>query len=417
MLLSRNGASRYLLILLSNFVAMIIGFMINIYGTKVMQTETYGFFRAFLNTIQLQATIFAFGFQYTYGRMFAFGNKEYNKKTINTAGLVTFIVLSFVSACAVFLLAMICFFCGQNRIPNYILFAAPFVYLVMFQFYLQQKFQGEGDMVNLSIFNVLSQLLFMFFLLYAYNGKMILNIKIVLSIYVIINTLIMIYMIIKGGLKIVSIKEIKKMNAENKYYGFQIYLGALSSVGSALLITLSIAPISGLTEYGFFSLGLSLASPIAVVASTMGVINFKRNVSRGKLHNFEIGFTLTITVIASVVQIYIINFIMPLFIANKYYQSFKYANILIIVFVMMGIGDYFNKYVGAKGEGAALRNCAFLTGGTLILSAVCFIPKYKIIGLIVSRVFGAFVYMTSMLLIYYKITKHNGGKCFEISKS
>jgi uncharacterized membrane protein (DUF485 family) len=74
---------------------------------------------------------------------------------------------------------------------------------------------------------------------------------------------------------------------------------------------------------------------------------------------------------------------------------------------MMGIGDYFNKFVCAKGNGKMIRNCAIIAGIVLIVGAAVLTPLYIVNGLIVAKLLSACTYLCMMIIAYRKTIQVN----------
>lgn len=399
-----RSSKQYIIVLSANIFSMGLGFLINIIGTNIMLTETFGFYKAFITALQLFSSFTILGFHYTFGRQFAQVDTPEDKKKINTVAIIIVILLSIISMFLVFIISNIYSKFSGHGLPNYFLLAALFMYLIMFRSYVQQKLQGENEMGKYSLIGIFPQLFLALFFLYAlYRGNMI-ETRTILMVYIIVNTADLFYFIAKTGITTKISGELKRIIQENKKHGLQLYFGSLFSVTVAQLLNLVVASIGGLEEYAFFSLGISMAAPMALIASTMGTIHFKKNVHTSNISKKEIFVTLSITGLSFVSYFVMLNNIMPIFIAEEYIKAIPYANILLIYYTMMGLGDYFNKFIGAKGQGKLLRNGAIVTGIVLVVFSFLLIPFYNVPGLIIAKLLSAFVYMFLMIYIYRRIS-------------
>lgn len=393
---------QYVVVLSSNILSMGLGFIINIISTNIMNTTSFGYYRAFINSLIMLSSISTLGFHWTIGRQFAVLKSAEEKKRVNSSGIAIISALSLITICVVLIGAFIYRFVLGKTMPGYIVLASIFLYVYIFQYYIQQKLQGENRMLTLSIVNTLPQIFIVLVLTAILISKKSIGTGAFIALYVLSNTVVLFYFLREGGLTIKIVDEIKRVVQENTKHGLQLYFGSLFSVTISQLLGLLIASIGGLEQYAFYSLGVSFAAPMALVASTMGTVQFKRNVNNKCINKNEIFITLLITGLAIISYFILLDNFMHMFIPGKYIMAISYAKILLIYYTMMGLGDYFNRFINSKGNGKALRNGAIITGITLIIFSATFIPLYKVNGLIVANLSSGLVYLLIMILIYRK---------------
>ena len=79
--------------------------------------------------------------------------------------------------------------------------------------------------------------------------------------------------------------------------------------------------------------------------------------------------------------------------------------------LIYGMADFFNRFLGANGQGKALRNGALIVGISLLLMNLLLIPKYGAFGAAYTKVIAGVIYLINMLFYYFKFIKgkkHNG---------
>ncbi len=122
---------------------------------------------------------------------------------------------------------------------------------------------------------------------------------------------------------------------------------------------------------------------------------------------------LLITVGLSTAAIIGLWVIVPLFVKYFYgeeFQSVIWLNFIVSFGVLAhGFGDFFNRYLGANGQGAALRNSAFFVGASLIVLNLLLIPKWGENGAAFARLISGFVYIISMEFFYLRYVKKKTG--------
>ena len=70
-----------------------------------------------------------------------------------------------------------------------------------------------------------------------------------------------------------------------------------------------------------------------------------------------------------------------------------------------GLGDVFNRFVGAHGFGKYLRNGAFISGGVAFIGYTLGVWLWGINGAITTRIAFAVTYMALMILYYNKVRR------------
>ncbi|MEW4231713.1 oligosaccharide flippase family protein [Bacillus thuringiensis] len=400
MKLVNKSSKQYTIVLGANILSMGLGFFINIIGTNIMITTSYGFYKAFVSSLLMLASFSILGFHYTLGRQFAMLDTREEKKRLNSTGIMVIIGLSLVSLCIVLLMSKFYHMATGNNLPNHFMVASLFTGVIMFQYYIQQKLQGENRIVSFSIMTVLPQLFIMIFFLIIMMKKQLLEINLAVAVFILSNLVVLIYFLVEQGITFNIRKELKKMVQANSKFGLQLYFGSLFSVTIAQFLGLLVAELSGLEEYAFYSLGVSFAAPMTLVAASMGTVQFKKNVNADHINKKELLVTIVITSVVLFIYYIFLNNILNAFISEKYVKAISYANILVFYYTMMGIGDYFNRLISSKGNGKLLRNGAMITGVILIIFSGILIPMYEVNGLIFAQIVSAIVYVITM---YYSI--------------
>jgi O-antigen/teichoic acid export membrane protein len=69
--------------------------------------------------------------------------------------------------------------------------------------------------------------------------------------------------------------------------------------------------------------------------------------------------------------------------------------------IMLGFGELINRFLGAHGEGKALRNTAYIMGAVNVIGMIVFVPLWGIWGVVLTTVMGDASFLL-FLLIYYR---------------
>ena len=93
------------------------------------------------------------------------------------------------------------------------------------------------------------------------------------------------------------------------------------------------------------------------------------------------------------------------FYGKEYGPVIQINYIVSIGVILYGFGDFFNRFLGANGQGRALRNAAFFVGGSLMVSSVLLIPKYGAYGAAYAKLIAGFIYLTTIYYNYLKFKR------------
>jgi len=67
---------------------------------------------------------------------------------------------------------------------------------------------------------------------------------------------------------------------------------------------------------------------------------------------------------------------------------------------MQGLGDYFNRFLGAHGRGKELRNGAIAAGIMNVAGYIFLVKYFGIVGAASTKLFTGIIYC-SMMIFYY----------------
>lgn len=404
-ILNKNRV-QYLVVMTSNAITIIVGFLLNIIATRILISKEYGFYRAFLTSLNLIGSLLNFGIHYTFSRQYALEKDELKSKGLNLVGLIIFGFISLIFLFVYIFITYSALYVFDIKFNPYFTYAVSATLIILLQYFLQQKYQGQNRMFRYSILVALPQLIILLTLIIVYYFKIKLDGISLVYIFILSNLFINLFFIFTEGFDTKTFKfNLLTVLNNNKKHGFQLYLGSLFNVTIAQILNLIIANLSGLVEFGYFSLGLSLAAPIAIIPTTFAIVKYDKNVLRSKINRNEIIFTMFFTLFCTFIYLIILNFVFPIVIGREYLSAIKYANILIYYFVLMGIGDYFNKFLNSKGMGIEIRNCSILSGVVLLISSLIFIPLFSVNGLIISKLLSSISYGFLMAFLYFKFEK------------
>lgn len=91
-----------------------------------------------------------------------------------------------------------------------------------------------------------------------------------------------------------------------------------------------------------------------------------------------------------------------MFYGKEYAPVIKINFIVSIGVILYGMGDFFNRFLGANGQGKALRNSSFFVGGGLLTASILLIPKWGEYGAACAKLIAGLIYLSIIIYYYLK---------------
>ena len=182
-----------------------------------------------------------------------------------------------------------------------------------------------------------------------------------------------------------------------------------------MLLGVSTSYIAGITlgsfcsnnaNVGFYTLALTIATPLSMLPATIGTTYFKQFANQNRIGNKIIVSSILMTLITLAVFILSIDLIIQILYDEKYSSVGTYASFLAIATSMHGLGDMFNRFLGAHGQGMQIRNGAFACGIITTIGSIVLVYYWQISGAIITKISGSMTYMIMMVYYYKAFTKN-----------
>ena len=102
-----------------------------------------------------------------------------------------------------------------------------------------------------------------------------------------------------------------------------------------------------------------------------------------------------------------IEMVIVRFYSEDYIAVSEISKYLIIAFMFHGLGDLFNRFLGAKGKGKLLRNAAYVVGIVNVLGYTILVKYFDLNGAILTKILASGMYMIVMCFYYFNFIKKN----------
>lgn len=390
----------------STLFGVLVGMLVSILNTRNLTPSEYGDVRYVNNIIQMLSGIFLFGYFVTGCKLLAIAKSKEEASQIK-GGLVAILGLTV----ALMMLCMVA--CGL--IHHFILHreyawlfytAIPICGSVLLLNYMNTSAQGDNSIYSIAAARLLPST---FYLVIAY------------FIYKLFGASSWLMLILQNGIALLVLSAIiwynkpsfqnlkqtfKVLRKENESYGLQVYYGSLSTVSVQYIagITLGMFATNN-ANVGFYSLALTVTGPLAMLPNIIGTTYFKRFAHEESISRKILVSTFAMSLLSLICFIILIYPVVGILYDNRYSKVALFACILSIGFTFHGLGDVFNRFLGAHGQGRSLRNGAFISGIIALIGFTLGVYYFGIWGAIITKIFASMAYFISMLTYYLIFVK------------
>lgn len=393
----------------SSLLGIVVGLLVSILNTRNLAPAEYGDVRYVNNIISFFSGLLLFGYFTSGSRLLALSKSKQETREIKGL-LVTILGITNV------ILMLIMVICG---LFHQFYLAKEFYYLFYLTIpvcggvalllnYVNTSSQGDNSIYTIACARLLPSLTYLaiaslVYLQFGATSELMLLLNngihfLVLAIIIYLN---------KPSFKNLR-STFKKLHEENKKYGLQVYYGSLAGVSVNYLAGMSLGLLSkDNANVAFYTLALTISMPLQMLPQVIGTTYFKQFASKNSIHSKVLLYSIILAVITFLGYILLIHPIVHFLYDKSYSIVALYASFLAFGFSLHGFGDIFNRFLGAHGHGAYLRNGAFISGGIQIIGFTLGIYLWNINGAIMTRILASIAYFTVMLIYYYKFTTNN----------
>ena len=405
MILNKNS-KQAIVLHVSTLLGVLIGMLVSILNTRNLAPDEYGDVRYVNNIIQMLSGILLFGYFVTGSRLLAIAKNKDEASQIK-GGLVAILgmTVAFMMVCMVV--------CGL--IHHYILHkdyawlfytAIPVCGSALLLNYMNTSAQGDNSIYSIAAARLLPSAIYLLVAFFVYRRFGATNwLMLVLQNGIAVIVLSTIIWYNKPSFKNLR-QTFKALQTDNKTYGLQVYYGSLANVSVPYIagITLGLFA-SDNANVGFYSLALTVTGPLALLPGIIGTTYFKRFAHEDRISRKILATTLFLSLVSLVGVVLLIYPVVGFLYDDRYSAVALYACVLSIGFTLHGLGDVFNRFLGAHGQGKPLRNGAFISGAVALLGYTTGVYYFGIWGAIVTKIAASLAYFSSMLVFYISYIK------------
>lgn len=384
-------------------IGIVFGILISVINTRFLGTEDFGNYKFIQSVYSFFIVIIAFGYVVTAGKLVAEKRNDNIRRELIGASIIitTLLGLIFIFAMIIFSFFQKSFF--PTDLSYYFIFLSPLFFFMPFTQTFENILQGENKIYELAIYRLLPQLLYIagIFILYKLN-------------YISLKTAVTLQLSTYGIASIIMICFLRPRFSnltqaynliilENKKYGFQVYIGSIVGVASTQFGPIAISFFSNDNiGVGFFSLAMTITMPLVLIPTVIGTSMFKEFANMDYIPKKATNITILLSIASLVAFIIIIKPVILFLYSVEFIGTVKLAYIVAVGQMFHGFGNYYNRFLGSKGQGRYLRNGAISVGIANILGFVFLVPFMGATGAAVTKLFSGIIFTISMLYYYKK---------------
>lgn len=393
------------LLYISTLGGTLLGVLSSIINTRYLDTASYGDIRYVQNIITFVASLLLFGYFLSGSRLLALSSGEEKSRRIRGCMVVILAITSFVLllSCAIMYMAHRK---SSPEVAYLFIVSMPVCFYPLFSNYINTTAQGDNHIGRLSVGRLLPLVIYIpiAYLVYStYGASSIRMILLQWGTYTVIFTAI----IVSTRPTFQNLRPIfSELQQENKEYGFQLYIGSLFMVASGYLAGIFLGLYNeDNTEVGFYTLALTITSPLALLPGIIGTTYFKKFATEPKIPDKVMKFTLLLSVLSCILFILLIRPVVTFLYSDRYVTTGIYASWMAVGYSIHGLGDMINRYLGSHGQGKSIRNSSIINGVFKIFGFTVLVYYFNTFGALITNITCSSIYCIILAYYYFKFIK------------
>jgi len=390
----------------SSVIGLLIGVLNSVINTRSLEPALYGDVRYVQNIISFVSSLLLVGFFVSGSRLLAISKNEYHSRRIR--GILC-VILGITISIITLVMSVLCVYSahfGNDGLYKLYLVSIPLCGNVLMLSYVNTVSQGDNHIGRISIARILPSGLYCLIAYYIYKiyGA---TPSLMLILYNGLAIIVLLLIILSTKPSFKNLKESYMiLKEENKSYGFNVYLGSLAGVSTGYIAGMTLGWFCDTNaQVGFYTLALTLAQPLAMLPSIIGTTYFKRFANQDFIDRKVLMSSVVITALSLLIFVLFVGVVVKFLYNDNYSVVSRYAAILAVGTSLHGLGDMFNRFLGAHGQGKMLRNGAFACGAVLLVGSLVLVYYWQITGALITRVASDVVYCFVMIYYYIRYKK------------
>lgn len=390
----------------SSLLGVLLGVLSSIVNTHFLTPTDYGDVRYIQNLVNFIASFLLFGYFLSGSRLMALSTDLSYTRRIK--GMMVIILA--LAGLALLLSMPVCylFHLDNTHLAKLFLITMPVCLVPLLFNYIEQTAQGDNQIGRLSLTRLLPYLIYVptAYLIYKHTGA---TSRKMLWLQWGIYSAVYLSIIISTRPRFTNLAPVwEALKAENRSYGIQLYIGSLVMVATNYLAGISLGFFNeDNSEVGFYTLALTVTSPLAALPAIVGTTYFKKFATQPCIPKKVLLFTALLTLGTCIIFLLIIQPVVTYLYTERYAVVGIYASVLSVAYCIHGYGDMLNRYLGSHGQGKAIRNASIANGVFKIIGFTLLVALFNTKGAIATVIICDMIYFGSLIWYYKKFVGQN----------
>lgn len=385
--------------------SIVLAFGLTVLLARALDVAAYGQFRFAIIFLSLGMTVAQFGLPYSAARLMALEPDGGKQGEIVGASCVIVGLCTVAGVIAVIVASLGAHLAGWS-VPSLLIWIAPALYVTLGQAMVGSLCQGANRIDILGYTQVLPYvfLIPITALQIVAFGHYSLEAALLTYVAIFSGVLWWSVRVLNGSLRRLSLW-LRAISAENVHTGFPIYIGGLLGVASTQVIAMWVVAYASAEQYGQYALALALAAPLGVLVSSVGTVIFRSSATRPRLSGALILASFCAAILLGILFFGVTEYLLTWIFGEAYGPAASMAQLLAVGFLSTGLGDIFQRFLGAHGLGRLLGLGAGIAGLCGIVVAAALLPTHATTGAIIASMVSGVVYLALMVAAYGHFTR------------
>lgn len=388
-----------LLLYISTVAGLGLSFVASIVNTRALPSAEYGDVRYVQNISQFISWICLFGFFLSGSRMLALSDNKERSRRIRGCLILVLLVCS----AALMSVMAVCSLLYNPAMRRLMLLSLPVCAYPLLLNYMNTTPQGDNHIGRIAIARLLPVLLYIpaaYFIFRHHGATSLSMILLQWGIY----SAVLVCVILSTGPSFRKLRgTFVELNAENRTYGIHLYTGSLAMVATTYLAGVTLGAFnSDNTQVAYYTLALTLTSPLAYLPGIVGTAYFRKFANEPRIPTGVFRLTILMTICSCILFVLLIKPLVLFFYPEEYSCVAKYAMWMCVGFCLHGMGDMLNRFLCSHGRGVEIRNSSFLCGLVKIVGFTLLVWLWNVNGALVTNVLASSVYLLALAHYYRK---------------
>ena len=382
---------------------ILLGVLSSVVNTRYLDPSDYGDVRYVQNIINYIGIFLFIGPFFAGGRLLAVSKDEASARRIRGALVVLTAVLSLVLMASTALLGL---FHSRHDLTMLFLVSVPVCLQPLLINYMLFVLPGDNHIWRVSLSRFLPALLYVpaCYLVYRYTGAS--SQKMMLLQWG-ITTAVFIAIVASTRPRFEGLRPaFTDLWRESREYGRQLYVSQLISVATNNLagVTLGLFNTDNVTV-GLYTLALTVTFPISMLPSIVGTTYFKQFASQPRIPRKVLNVTFLATLVTALAFVLLIKPLVVFLYTEQYRTVGVFAQWMTLSFCLHGLGDMFNRFLAAHGQGRPVRNASLVCGLVKLFGFTLMVWLWDTTGALIALTVSELIYFLVLWSYYLRFAK------------